>query len=149
MPGCVLRVSGFDSGPDFDVDVFLRGTDFQPCRVFHRGERWSAKRNAASSGFYLVVSEADGDHLRDQVADAITFLRKNHALLRRLNERDDVEAMLLDFGTDFPTDAIGRFHRLPIDLLRECATLGIEIELSVYHRSAQRGCRDGATPAEP
>jgi hypothetical protein len=39
----------------------------------------------------------------------------------------------LDFGRGFPVGQIAaQFSRLPLELIRECAGLGVGVELSVY-----------------
>lgn len=130
MPGCILRAFG----DDFAVEEFLRDSPFVPCRVFHRGEPRSLRRpeKLDRSGLILDVSHAD-DRLARQIEDALSFLRENEAELLRLIGWSGVDEVYLDFGCDLPyRKAPGRYYRLSIDLLRTCARLGIEIELSVY-----------------
>jgi len=143
MSGCVLRAGG----KTFDVDAFLRESPFEPCRVFRRGEPrlLDPTTTLDESGFNLVVSEAGGDHLADQVRDAVAFLRANRPELRRLADQPGFEAAYLDFGCDFPYRRIvGRRHRLPIELIRECSEVGIEIEVSVYAIDRAEDAADGS-----
>ena len=116
MPGCVLRVGG----EGFDAPQFLLGTSLRPYQV-------------GGECFKLSVSEADGDDLSTQVADATAFLNMNFATLEGLS---GVKATL-DFGV-FARD-FSRFPaqitRLPSELLRLAGLLGIDIELSHYATS--------------
>ncbi len=128
MCGCVLRAGG----ENFDVDGFLADSPFVPSRIFRRSDERSSVGRAVS-GFNLTVSDAAGDQLKEQIDDALRFLRANRHELRRLTGRADVDPVEIDFGCDFPYGkTLGRNHRLPIALIRECADLGIEVNISVY-----------------
>ena len=113
MPGCVLRVQG----EGFDAPQFVRGTSLQPYQV-------------ENEGFKLSVSDASGDDLRSQIADATEFLKQNFAALKLLPHMKAT----LDFGV-FERD-FARFPaqstRFPAELLRLAGSLGIDIELSRY-----------------
>jgi hypothetical protein len=129
MPCCVLRIDG----ANFDVEGFLASSDLAPDVVHRRGERRSANSIHETSGFTVLVSSADGNQFQQQVQGAIAFLRNHHPELARLRSCPGVESVTLDFGSDFPyRTAAGRFYRFPLVLLRECAALGVELELSVY-----------------
>ena len=129
MPCCVLRVDG----TDFDPDAFLATTKLVADVIYHRGDRRSANSTHERGGFTVVVSEADGTQFKQQVTDAIEFLRTNRDELVRLAQTPGVQGCVLDFGCDFPHQRIaGRYYRLPLALLGECTTLCVEIELSVY-----------------
>ena len=129
MPCCVLRVDG----AEFDPDAFLAMSALVADVVYHRGGRRSATSTHESGGFTVVVSEADGTEFKQQVTDAIEFLRANRDELARLGQTPGVQGGVLDFGCDFPHQRIaGRYYRLPLALLGECTTLCVEIELSVY-----------------
>jgi hypothetical protein len=132
MSGCVLR-AGADN---FDVDQFLASSCFRPTAIFRRGERRFPKSASSPvsrvSGFNLTVSDDDGDdHEEKQVADALAFIERNRNELMRLTNRKDVKTCL-DFGCVLRRDAFMKSLRLPIGIVRECAALGIEIEVSVY-----------------
>jgi hypothetical protein len=132
MSGCVLRAGG-DS---FDVDQFLASSSFRPTAIFRRGERrwpeFAARPVSAISGFNLTVSDDDGDDQGErQVADALAFIERNRGELMRLTSRGDV-ATCLDFGCVLRREKFAKSLRLPVEIVRECAALGIEIEVSVY-----------------
>lgn len=132
MAGCVLRAGG----DDFDVDGFLGSSSFRPTAIYHRGQRrWPnlpERHVPRMSGFNLTVSD---DHADDQgkrqVADALAFIEANRDELHRLTSRDDV-GVCLDFGCFMRAGIEAKYIRLPIEIVRQCAALGIEIEVSVY-----------------
>lgn len=131
MPGCVLHVSG----EHFDVDAFLARSSLRPGRVHHRGE---ARRRAgvfADSGLSLDVSDADGQ-LAVEVGDAIRFLTEHEAELRRLQSFPGVADLRLDFGY-YARESVAQFDYLPPELLVRAGSLGIGIELSLYHVSPE------------
>lgn len=129
MPCCVLRVGG----PEFDPDAFLATSALVADAVYHPGDRRSATSAHEVGGFTVLVSEADGTQFGQQVMDAIKFLGANRDELIRLAQTPGVQGVALDFGCDFPYQRIaGRYYRLPLALLRACAAVGVEIELSVY-----------------
>jgi hypothetical protein len=116
----------------------LKSINFWRARVFTRPPS-SVETNAegpksvsTTSGFNLMVSDDDGEDLgARQVADALAFIERNRDDLRRLASRDDGE-LYLDFGGFFLEGMVAKYVRLPIDIVRERATLVIEIEVSVY-----------------
>ena len=132
MPGCVIRAAG----ERFNVDEFLASSTLRPGAIHRRGEpRFpgaEANRVSNTSGFNLVVSDDDGDDQGvRQVADARAFIERNRQELQRLSSRDDVE-LCLDFGCFIREGIFAKFIRLPVEIVRECAALGIGIEISVY-----------------
>lgn len=85
------------------------------------------------SGFTVLVSEVDGNQFQQEVQDAIAFLRSHQPELARLQSYPGVEGVTLDFGCGFPSkQAAGRYFCLPLALVKECAALHVEIEISVY-----------------
>jgi hypothetical protein len=132
MSGCVLRAGG----DNFDVDQFLSSSSFRPAAIFRRGERnWPDIAScpvSRISGFNLTVSDDNGDDRGEkQVADALAFIERDRNELMRLTSRKDVKTCL-DFGCVLRRDAFVKSLRLPVEIVRECAALGIEIEVSVY-----------------
>src|SRR5687768_8835312 len=96
MPGCVLRASG----DYFDPQGFLNDSALVPCNVFRKGERKAHNRSWDSSGFAVVVSEASGENLAQQIQDAIEFLRMHKAEVARLVRVEGVDGVDLDFGVN-------------------------------------------------
>jgi hypothetical protein len=103
-----------------------------PLAVFRKKQllRPNAKRVSESSGFNVLVSDHDGEHMREQVAAAEAFLGRHRDALLRL--RESKARLSLDFGTDFSSEAESRTHKLPSSLLRACGELEISIDVSVY-----------------
>ena len=128
MPGCVLRAAS----ADFRVDDFLQTTSLVPCDVYHKGEpRGLGGRLRERSGLTILVSDADGNNLRQQVRDAIEFLERNRAEVSRLQSYIAPKEAILDFGV-WKTDNFGQFCYLPPALLRLAGSLGLGIEVSIY-----------------
>jgi hypothetical protein len=139
MSGCVLRAFG----ERFDVDQFLTSSSFRTNAIFRRGERrWpdrAESRVSTTSGFNLTVSDDDGDDQgARQVADALAFIDRNRDELTQLASRDDVE-VCLDFGSFFREGMEAKFVRLPHEIVQQCATLGVDIEVSVYAVASSDG----------
>ncbi len=131
MPGCISRVSA----QDFDVDAFLSVTTFRPYRVDHQSQAYGRRGKVyQSSGFCVDVSRHE--ELKQQIPDAIQFLKENHAELQRVNGTIPEEAMSLDFG-HFARDVAAQFDYLPPELLLLAGRLKIGIALSLYHSSEE------------
>jgi hypothetical protein len=135
---CTLRTAG----AEFDVYEFLRGSPFEPCKVFRRGEPRLPRSNPEgqtqdASGFNLSVSDAPWDNLPAQVADVESFLREHESEVGRLREFPGVESVSLDFpiSLDVNTEVVAQFHRFPESLVRSAGRLGLGLELSVYASS--------------
>lgn len=91
----VLRASG----PDFDVDAFLKGCPWPVSAIFRRGvARVPSGRVAKESGFNFSVSDAGFDEFNRQKDEAIEFLKQNEAEIRRLVGFAGVTGVVLDFG---------------------------------------------------
>ena len=127
MPGCVLRASG----DHFDPQRFLNDSAFVPCNVFRKGERKAQNRSWTSSGFTVVVSEASGDNLAQQVQDAIGFLGTHKEEVARLMRFDGLDGVDLDFGVNRKNGFL-QSSRLPPELLTLAGALGVGVEVSIY-----------------
>jgi hypothetical protein len=138
MPGCVLHVVG----KMLDPQTALAGLTLQPYSVFHKGDRVfpeSARNDKIHEvgGFKCDVSAPSSD-LAQEVAEAIQFLSRYEADLRRLGSVANVESISLDFGYDVRIDGeqcVVQCDLLPPELLRLCGSLGIGITLSLYSAS--------------
>jgi hypothetical protein len=88
---------------------------------------------ARVSGFNVEVSRADAD-LERQARDAIRFLKKHDAGLRRLRRCDGFKSMALDFGLEDPRSPERPWpsYRLPRRLIELAGKHGIQIELTFY-----------------
>jgi hypothetical protein len=129
MLSCVLRIDG----RDFNVDHYLRTTGLVADCVYRRGEMLRAGTLHQTSGFTVLVSEPENEDFSTAVADAVSFLRGHRGELEKLSEVPGVDGMSLDFGRGFKVgEMMTQSTRLPVELLKECAEIGIEIELSIY-----------------
>jgi hypothetical protein len=71
--------------------------------------------------------------MRDKINDAVEFLRDNRDTLVRLASIAGIESSHLDFAWHFNGDRTpAQFATLPLELLQACASLGLEIGISVY-----------------
>ena len=130
MAGCVLRATG----EIFETGIFLEGSRFEPCNVFCKGERKTKSSVWETSGFTLVVSEADGKDFEQQIKDAITFLKQNKAELLRLRSFVGIEGMSFDFGVYRNNEFIQSYFFPPL-LISLAGEAEIALELSIYHNS--------------
>ena len=130
MPGCVLRVAS----ADFQVDDFLKTSTLHPCNVYRRAEpRGQTGKLNNKTGMTVIVSEANGDELAQQVQDAAAFLEQNRGEINRLRSYVGNEGITLDFGI-WSKEVLGQYNYLPPRLLRLAGELEVGIELSIYHR---------------
>jgi hypothetical protein len=86
-------------------------------------------------GFAIVVSEADGDQVPQQITDAIAYLKANTSRLMPVVSHGSVEDRYLDFAWWFPVRDAGpaaQFCHFPQELLALCAELRLGLEVSVY-----------------
>jgi len=118
------------SGPNFDVDSFLRTSSLVPDRVLHKGEPRGKKSIHEQSGFTMVASNAEMVDPAQQVLDAIEFLKANQVELEKLRHVQGV-TMCLDFGIA-DRDVVVQCDRFPPELLRLAGNLEIGIEISHY-----------------
>jgi len=127
MPGCVLRASG----DYFDPQGFLTDSAFVPCNVFRKGERKAQDRSWTTSGFTVVVSEASGDDLAQQIQDAIEFLRMHREEVVRLGRFEGLDGVDLDFGVNRKNGFLQSSY-LPPELVTLAGALGVGVEISIY-----------------
>lgn len=133
---CMLRIYG----DDVDTDELKRASPVPPQVVFRKGEPRSARPNATrepTSGMYLVVSEADFDSLWEQQNDAIAFLKTHRDAIAHMLSIPGISTVTLDFGVARRRVA-AQYDRFCVDLLREAAHFGIDLELSQYEVSSRR-----------
>jgi hypothetical protein len=137
--GCTLRVSG----PCALVAAAVGDSEMKfKESVFAARKR---KSEQDETTFNCQVSEADNDDVPVQIDEAVAFLAAHRAELAKLLSREGVEHAMLDFGWDFPEGKLGQWNRFPIELIRRCAELGIELEVSIYGTLPQ-AMKDGEIP---
>lgn len=87
------------------------------------------------AGFKSDVSTKEWDDLPGQISDAIRFLRRHKADLKRLKTKFQVSDVRLDFPHNLRIgqhDIVAQFDYLPPNLISLAGELGIGIELSLY-----------------
>jgi hypothetical protein len=126
VPGCVLRAAGVR----IDVDKFTESSVLSPCEIYRKGEPKGRRgRLHEKSGLNVVVSEASGDDLQQQIEDALKFLDRHGAEVERLLSH--AEEASLDFGI-WQRGEFAHYCHFPPELLRLVGSLGLGIEISVY-----------------
>ena len=88
--------------------------------------------------FNFTVSDADGDEVPDQIRESERFLYQYFDELQAIHELAGVQQLTLDFNWDFPTRSFGQCNSFPNSLLKKCALLGIDIQVSVYPHDAAK-----------
>jgi hypothetical protein len=130
---CVFRVSG----ESLCVDSLRHQAALGAARVWKRGDAGTLRgRVHSTSGFNIVVSDADFDAFEAQVADATDFLRKHQTEIARIAAFDAVEDAVLDFGASLNHNAFAVFRVFPPALVRLAADAGISLCVSCYLCSA-------------
>jgi hypothetical protein len=127
MPGSVLIASG----DYFEPQRFLGDSAFVPCNIFRKGERKAQNRSWTCSGFTVVVSEASGDDLGQQIQDAIEFLRTHKKEVVRLRRFEGLDGVDLDFGVNRKNGFLQSSYPPP-ELVTLAGALGVGIEISIY-----------------
>lgn len=105
-----------------------------PFRESIKSLRQSARSTSREleSTFNLVVSEAEGDNVPQQVLDTRNFMSTHAKCLKELmNSLEDV-SKVIDFSWDLQALSPGQMNRFPRDLLHTLVMLGIDLEVSVY-----------------
>ncbi len=83
------------------------------------------------SGFTVVVSEASGDDVAQQIQDAIEFLRTHKEEVARLASFEGLDGVDLDFGVNRKNGFLQSSH-LPPEILTLAGALGVGVEISIY-----------------
>jgi hypothetical protein len=125
MAGCVLR----PCGDNFQPEIFLGGSSWKPCNVFHKGDRKSESRTWDTPGLTVLVSDAD-DFAR-QVTDAIEFLKSNDSEFHRLQTSAGLDGLSLDFGVDRKNGFV-QSQLFPTELVCLAGQYSLALEVSIY-----------------
>ena len=148
---CVLRVTSsrrtlkdFLSGARIP---FYEAHDRDTLQRFGR----SKGKPFGCSGFSSDVSVKEWDNLPGQVSDAVRFLRRHRADLKRLRKKFRVRDARLDFPYYLRigrNDVVVQCDFLPPSLITLAGELGVGIEMTLYpgSRSPKRNKRAAAPP---
>lgn len=119
----------------------MEKSSLQPDTVYEKGDPIaSGKKNGSqrpSSGFTVVVSQADFSDLEEQIREAILFLDEYEEELRGLGSFKGVEAVFLDFGVQW-REASVQTDAFPSDLLWRSGALDIWLAVTHYFIAGER-----------
>lgn len=124
---CMLRASG----PDFDVDSFLRDhPSVRADAVWHGGERNALGRVLPESGFSLFLGEVTAPQ------DAFKALRAQQDLVAEIRAFDaSGVGAELDFGIAVNASTPMAQITLRLDEVRYCAENGLSVTVTLYAAS--------------
>jgi hypothetical protein len=129
MLGCILRVVSTRTA----IESLIKASGLRPFKSYRKGEPLisGSKKLSNYSGFNVDVSQADD--LDSQVSEAIRFLKKHSAGLRRLRRHRSFKEMTLDFGVwNGAPQKSAQFFRLPVLFVELAGKSGISFERSLY-----------------
>ncbi|MFN7841723.1 MAG: hypothetical protein ACK5YR_18995 [Pirellula sp.] len=125
----VIRISG--NRDSIVSAVEKSGLPFrESIQSLRQGTR--SKSRSSETTFNLVVSEADGDSVPQQILDTRQFLIAHAKSLANLMNDLENQSKVIDFSWDLATSSIGQSNRFPCDLLYSLASLDLQLEISVY-----------------
>ena len=134
---CVLSIIG----ENFDVDAFVNESKIRGFNVGYKGDPINKvnKRTRTFSLASITTSNADFDNIKDQIEETIEFLVKYKSSLIHIANTPGIECATIDFGVESIIDKnhLTQSFNFPIELIKVCADLGIEIELSIYKPDMQ------------
>ncbi len=84
------------------------------------------------STFNFTVSDFDGLQVPAQLEESAQFLSQNVDIIEELQTLPSVESLWLDFSWEFPSNSVAQFNRFPSTFLKQCASLNIDIQVSVF-----------------
>ncbi len=129
MAVCVLVASG----PEFEVDEYLRESPFQPQQVYHKGELPAGTNPEpeplAESGFALLVGQEDYPELVELVVQALDYWDEE---LHELSNAG-AEKLVLDFGIA-EESLVQHPHYLPPELIAAMNRLEMGLVFSVVRQ---------------
>ena len=125
---CVFRIGGNELDLDSLLTLLL-----EPEAIFRKGDK-QGSRVILKNGANYLVSEAEFDQLDKQKSDAISYLRKNSAMLKKALSLPGVERAFLDFAVE-EKDTFTQSAYLEPTLLKLAGGLGVGIKISIYPSS--------------
>ncbi|MDB5112782.1 MAG: hypothetical protein JWR67_3896 [Mucilaginibacter sp.] len=128
-------------GEDLDIDTFVNKTQMLGFKKSYKGSPigMSATRNLKYSVASITTSEAEFDNIKDQISDTLDFLIKYKDNLRHIASTPEIEYATINFGSDstINEEQLTQNFHFTMGLIKICAELGIEIELSIYKEDIQ------------
>ncbi|MGE7776046.1 hypothetical protein ACQKLP_15060 [Chitinophaga sp. NPDC101104] len=125
-------------GENFDVDLFVEQTGIPPYEITRKGEQTGAsrlqKKTMHLSTLHYIVSEANFDDHKTQIANALTFFRTHGEQLAKYATSANIDYTYLDFGMD---DHIGyniicKTFEFPAELLQYLAAIKCDLLVGIY-----------------
>ena len=136
MP-CILRIAG----ENFEVDSFVKKSNISPYKIFYKGDPKLAtkpdSKKVKLSGCAIEISKVDFENFGEQLNDVLAYLNQNREKLQLINTIPEIQYAILDFGIHYDSDKFVQSHYLPNEFLKLVSGLGIGIEISVYHPTAE------------
>ena len=117
MAGCVLRAVGTCAPESF----LAQHAFVEPAS--HKG-----------GSLVVNVSDADGDALAAQIADALAFIERNSTTLRALKSFPGVESMSLNFSL-WQVAGPARYITFPPPIMSAAGELGVSVTAWFYAAS--------------
>jgi hypothetical protein len=137
---CVLNILG----EDLDIDRFVEESGIHVFEKKYKGDiipgHPSHIRKRKWSSLTLVISEAGFDDAALQIENTISFLESNKDKLKLIPTFKGIDSASINLGIDAVIDnyTLAQHLLLPIKLICICASLHIEIELSIYSKDMNR-----------
>ena len=123
-------------GENFDVDAFVSKVNTLSFTVAYKGDSINKvnQKKRTHSIASITTSEAGFDDVPRQINETIAFLTKHKEALKHIAGTPGIDYATINFGVDSIIDRkhISQSFYFTIDLIKICAELGIEIELSIY-----------------
>jgi len=128
-------------GENLDVDAFVTNTKLAGFSKRYKGDPFgnSSHRKNKYSGASITTSSADFDNIKGQIDETIIFLSEHKPNLKVIASTLNVDHAWIDFGVDstIGEDRLTQNFHFSKDLIKLCAELDIEIEISLYKEDIQ------------
>jgi len=131
---CILKV--YSNTNSFKA--FSKETDLPVYSCWDKGEPITKKKLSTNNRISLDVSQKEWDDFKGQVSDAIMFLEKYSAQIKRLFATH----LVIDAYLDFPLwsrldeNIVNQNDHIPRELVRIAGELNIGIEMAIYSQDA-------------
>lgn len=127
----ILRVFGKDKR----ILSYIETCNLPISKTFTKGESLIKKRTFKDSGFSIAINNDDFYDLEKQIKGVISFFKKHHNELVKLQTLTFVKLLIVSFTGKLPEtdyEIANQRHIFPVDLLKLLAEAGFKLELSLY-----------------
>ena len=131
---CILKVYSDTNS----FKAFSKETDLPVYSCWDKGETITKKKLSTNNRVSFDVSQKEWDDFKGQVSDAIMFLEKYSAQIKRLFATH----LVIDAYLDFPLwsrldeNIVNQNDHIPRELVRIAGELNIGIEMAIYSQNA-------------